>query len=158
MANFSLLFLGVNPKRTIPPEQLSLYTWGRLKGDSCGQDYLWARLPQTFTQMGNTGILLLSPPRGSPCFSSVASITLVITCLASVCFSRLCAVSFSAGYVHGWVPSTGAACLGHNKCLLGKQINSLAGGTNARMLFGAAGLGIPGGSASNTLYDHILPV
>lgn len=44
------------------------------------------------------------PSQDSPCISFAASITLVITWLASVCFSAL--HTLSAGLVHGWVPST----------------------------------------------------
>lgn len=64
----------------------------------------------------------LVPSQGSLCFPSVASITLVITCLASVCFSGLRVLVL--GWPCSWLgPQHRAACLGRNKCLLGKQTN-----------------------------------
>lgn len=56
----------------------------------------------------------------SLCFSSVASIMFIITCLASVCFSGLCVLILV--WPCSWLgPQLRAACLGCNKCLLGKQ-------------------------------------
>ena len=65
-----------------------------------------------------------SPLRAlSACFSFVASITLVITCLASVCFSELHALS--TGLVRGWVPSTEQPAWGViNVCWENKQTDA----------------------------------
>lgn len=52
-------------------------SWGKAATKPCSNGRKWQPPPV--------------PSQGSPHFSSVASIMLIITCLASVCFSGLCA-------------------------------------------------------------------